>query len=418
MRITMPKSSLQSVAQKNCKTLKSITTTDVKDSSIYVCEGVDMRDGVLDFANRVNAKFGENVAIFGDKKQYLDNPRLSTGVLSMDIATGGGWPFARMCVVFGSESSGKSLLCLKASQQVALYDHNTKLPEYAMKDRSEFQPGCCLWVDAECAFDPKWASQVSDFDFNSNVIVRPDTGENVSDIVALAIAENNFDLIVVDSLDAMVPRKELEDSADQCQVGGKAKLLNQAFRRWAAALNTVSRTEIGPAVLCINQPRDSMLLFGNPETVPGGRGQKFYSSITVRMKPSKITDGCEKESAYGDYGGTCVKNKTHTPRRTFVFNACLAKGEEVPPGHIDNLDKLFKEALRCNLIDKSGKTIKFGKWETKTQKEMKALLAEDYAVQRSMWDSIVKEETDYEHKEGRRAEPIAITEEKEDASAG
>lgn len=348
------------------------------------------------FVDMANATFKTTIA-FGQGEQHaLNVPRLSTGILSADLAFGGGLPFNRVALLYGCESTGKSLLALKAAKHIVEYDHATKIHRDYFTDLDTFEPGSCLYIDAEATFDSDWAQKVAGFGDYDHVVVRPETAEQAIDLTTSALEEDCFDLIIIDSVAAMAPSKVLETSIEQQNVGLNARLMNNALLRWSAKLSKRSQTGPGPVIILINQIREKVgVLFGSNETLTGGRGQHFYPSTIVRMGSSKIESGDNSEVGIGKYKGTLVKNKTYKPKMSFAFDMVISDNEEQPIGYVDNLKELFKKAVAHGIIE-TKPTCKFLDIETKTQKEMKTAIYNDPPLFNRLWAAVIKAETGYD----------------------
>lgn len=353
------------------------------------------KERIAGFASTINSTFKTNIAFSGRGAQQLNSPRFSSGILSVDLAIGGGWPFNKVVLVNGYESTGKSLISLKATKSITDYDHVTKLHrDFVNPD--QFEPGSALIVDVEGSFDSDWADAVADFSNYDHVVVRPETSEQAVDIITSALDENCFDLIILDSLAAMSPQKTLEESIEKQNIGLGARLNNEALRRWGAKFNATSHATHGATLMIINQIRDNIgAMFGPSETLPGGKGQKFFSSITVRMGMAKIENGENVENAFGNYKGVIQKNKTFTAKQNFEFNMCVVKGESVPQGTINNSEIARKSAARLGLITGSTGEYVFGELKAKTLKEMTKLIEADERQFRRLWRNVVEQETGY-----------------------
>jgi recombination protein RecA len=361
-------------------------------------------DRVRGFIAKVNESYDAGVMELGGKFQALNISRFSTGILTLDCALGGGWPFSRVSVIAGEYSTGKTLMAIKACASIEEYDHVTKLHRSRMPaDRmSEFQPGVALVVDLEGAFDLSWAKK-NGFNPDHHAVARPETAEQAIDMVTAAVHDNVFDLIVVDSIAAMTPSKELDETSEKWQMGLAARLTNKAMRRWNAKLAKTSQADKGvggPSILCLNQFRiDLNKSFGDPRTMPNGKGQTFCASVIVYTKSASLEDadgksGSEaKEMAYGTYGGVVHKNKTYVPMVTFKYQMALRDMEGEPTGTVDNLKQLLALGKKYNLIRVEKDGPHFGERKWGTQKALVADLAEDEKLRRLLWRSIVKQAT-------------------------
>ena len=255
--------------------------------------------------------------------------KISSGILPLDIALGvGGVPKGRIIEIYGPEASGKTTITLSIIAQ------------------SQKEGGIAAFIDAEHAMDPAWA-EILGVNMQDLLISQPDTGEQALEIVETLVRSGGVDLIVVDSVAALVPRSEIEGEMGDSQMGLQARLMSQALRKLTAVVSK-SRTTI----LFTNQLRLKIgIRFGNPETTPGGLAMKFYAS--VRMDVRKIQTLKRGEEVYGARVRVkVVKNKVAPPFKTAEFSI-TAEG-------IDRLGSIIEMAVEQNVLDKSGAFIKYG----------------------------------------------------------
>ena len=255
---------------------------------------------------------------------------ISSGSLSVDLALGGkGFPRGRIIEVFGPESSGKTTLALHA---------------VAAAQRAG---GIAAFIDAEHALDPSWAKKLG-ISLESLLVSQPTSGEEAMQIAELLIKSNAVDIIVVDSVAALVPQKELDGEIGDSFVGLQARLMSQAMRKLTGAIAKSKTT-----VIFINQIREKIgVMFGSPETTPGGRALKFYSSCRVDVRRiGQLKDG---EDVVGQRVKVkVVKNKVAPPFRVAEFDMMHADGISVE-GDILDL------AVLAKLVDKTGTWLRYG----------------------------------------------------------
>jgi recombination protein RecA len=255
---------------------------------------------------------------------------ISSGSLSVDLALGGkGFPRGRIVEVFGPESSGKTTLALHA---------------VAAAQRAG---GIAAFIDAEHALDPSWAKKLG-ISLESLLVSQPTSGEEAMQIAELLIKSNAVDIIVVDSVAALVPQKELDGEIGDSFVGLQARLMSQAMRKLTGAIAKSKTT-----VIFINQIREKIgVMFGSPETTPGGRALKFYSSCRVDVRRiGQLKDG---EDVVGQRVKVkVVKNKVAPPFRVAEFDMMHADGISVE-GDILDL------AVLAKLVDKTGTWLRYG----------------------------------------------------------
>jgi recombination protein RecA len=255
--------------------------------------------------------------------------KISTGILPLDMALGiGGVPKGRIIEIYGPEASGKTTVTLSLIAQI------------------QKEGGTAAFIDAEHAMDPAWAEKLGVV-MQDLLISQPDTGEQALEIVETLVRSGGIDLIVVDSVAALVPRSEIEGEMGDSQMGLQARLMSQALRKLTGVVSK-SRTTI----LFTNQLRQKIgIMFGNPETTPGGLAMKFYAS--VRMDIRKIQTLKRGEEVYGTRSRVkVVKNKMAPPFKTAEFS--------ITADGIDKLGSVIEMAIEQKVLDKSGAFIKYG----------------------------------------------------------
>lgn len=278
----------------------------------------------------IRTKFGdEAITIFGaGTPQKI--PSIPTGSIGLDAALGvGGLPCGRIIEIFGPESSGKTTLALHVIAE------------------AQKAGGVAAFVDAEHALDPEYARRIG-VKLTELLISQPDTGEQALDIVESLVRSGNVDVIVVDSVAALTPKDEIEGEMGQQHVGKQARLMSQALRKLTAI---VSRSKT--IVIFINQIRMQIgVMFGNPETTPGGKALKFYTSVRLDIRRiASIKKG--EEVVGGRVRVKVVKNKVAAPFRTTEFDLLYNEG-------ISREGELIALGEKFDLVQKSGASYKFG----------------------------------------------------------
>jgi recombination protein RecA len=353
---------------------------------------------VLDlFKSKINKTFGGSVVMSSEGGRDTGTlRRFSSGILELDLSLGGGLPFSRILIDVGNESTGKTLKAIRAASSVVNYDHSTHLHKDFHKASSgaEFVPGRCLWLDAEGTFDVVWAEK-NGWDPDYHVIAYPEYAEQAIDVINMSIRENLFDLIVVDSLAALIPSTELEESAEDFQVGLQARLLNKAFRKWVASLNKMTQTSPvgGPCIYCLNQFRYKVgkaAMFGDPRTLPGGQGQKYAAAIIGYTESAKYEDDKDAPQSIVKLSGHLKKNKTYPPNHEYSFKLNLKENGKGPTGHVHNEESIIERLKQYKLLTNDKGKWRFGTREFRTLTEFKDCMSREPVLMRSAWRSVVK----------------------------
>ncbi len=279
---------------------------------------------------QIDKAFGKGSIMRLDEEAYLNIPGISTGALSLDLALGGkGIPRGRIVEIFGPESSGKTTLALTV---------------IANAQRSG---GVAAFIDAEHALDPSWARKIG-VNIDDMLVSQPDTGEQALEICELLVRSNAIDVIVIDSVAALIPRAEIEGEMGDTQVGLQARLMSQAMRKLTGV---IARSQC--TVIFINQIREKIgVMFGSPETTPGGRALKFYSSVRIDIRRTgSIKEG---EIATGNrVRARVVKNKVAPPFRQAEFAIMFNEG-------ISSTGDLIDMAVEDKVAQKSGAWYAYG----------------------------------------------------------
>jgi len=296
------------------------------ESALRVVEGGMNKDKALEAAlSQIERAFGKgSVMKLGQREQAVEIESISTGSLSLDIALGiGGLPRGRVVEIYGPESSGKTTLALHVSAE------------------AQKLGGTCAFVDAEHALDPLYARKLG-VNIEELLISQPDTGEQALEIADTLVRSGAIDVLVIDSVAALVPRAELEGEMGDVHVGLQARLMSQALRKLTSS---ISRSKC--MVIFINQLRMKIgVMFGNPETTSGGNALKFYAS--VRLDIRRIGAIKDRDEVVGNQTRVkVVKNKVAPPFKMVEFDIMYGEG-------ISRTGELIDLGVRAGVVEKSG----------------------------------------------------------------
>jgi recombination protein RecA len=322
------------------------------------------RARAIDIAvGQIEKQFGKgSIMRLGQRGAIAPMEAISTGAISIDYALGiGGLPRGRVVEIFGPESSGKTTLAL----QVIAEAHKTG--------------GMAAFVDAEHALDAQYAQKLG-VDLENLLVSQPDHGEQALEIVEVLVRSNSVDVVVVDSVAALVPKAEIEGEMGEAQMGLQARLMSQALRKLTGVVSKSKTT-----LIFINQLREKIgVMFGNPETTTGGRALKFYASVRIDIRRiASIKDG--DQVIGGRTRVKVVKNKVAPPFREAEFDVMYGEG-------ISREGDLLDLAVEKRIIEKSGAWFAFsGERLGQGRENAKQFLKENPSVRQAIEDRVRKE---------------------------
>ncbi len=347
----------------------------------------DKRAALDSALKQIVKQYGEGAIMRMGESKHLKVDAISTGSLTLDIATGiGGLPKGRIIEIYGPESSGKTTLALHCVAE-------------AQKAGGE-----AAFIDAEHALDPVYAENLG-VDVDSLLVAQPDNGEQALEITEQLVRSGAIDIIVVDSVAALVPKSEIEGDMGDSHVGLHARLMSQALRKLAGAIN-----KSNCVIIFINQLREKVgVIYGNPEVTTGGRALKFYASMRIDVRRIEQIKAPGNEFVGSRTRAKIVKNKVAPPFKQAEFDIMYGTG-------IDKDGEICDLAVNQGIIKKSGSWFSYGEQRFQGRDKLKALIKEDQAFAKELEDKVLaslkaeENESEAPAPVSEPSEPVIVTE--------
>ena len=320
----------------------------------------DKKTALESAIKQIEKQYGQGAIMRLGANSRLKVDAISTGSLTLDIATGiGGLPKGRIIEIYGPESSGKTTLalhCVAEAQKLG---------------------GEAAFIDAEHALDPAYAANLG-VNVDELLVAQPDNGEQALEITEQLVRSGAVDIIVVDSVAALVPRSEIEGDMGDSHVGLHARLMSQALRKLAGAIN-----KSNCIIIFINQLREKVgVIYGNPEVTTGGRALKFYSSMRIDVRKSEQIKAPGNEFVGSHTKAKIVKNKVAPPFKTAEFDIMYGTG-------IDRTGEICDLAVSLGIVKKSGSWLSYGEQRIQGRDKFKELLKTDAQFAKEIEDQVM-----------------------------
>ncbi|WP_308567795.1 recombinase RecA [uncultured Eubacterium sp.] len=315
----------------------------------------DKKTALESALKQIEKQYGQGAIMRLGENSALKVDAVSTGSLTLDLATGiGGLPKGRIIEIYGPESSGKTTLALHCVAE------------------AQKQGGEAAFIDAEHALDPTYAKALG-VDVDSLLVAQPDNGEQALEITEQLVRSGAIDIIVVDSVAALVPRSEIEGDMGDSHVGLHARLMSQALRKLTGAIN-----KSNCIIIFINQLREKVgVIYGNPEVTTGGRALKFYSSMRIDVRKIEQLKAPGNEFIGSRTRAKIVKNKVAPPFKTAEFDILYGTG-------IDKVGEIADMSVMLGIVNKSGSWFTYGDERFQGKDKLKDLIKNNPDVQATL----------------------------------
>ena len=362
-----------------------------------------------DLIKQINKKYGDDCLVQASNSEKLNvRKRIETGILSFDLSLGGGVPLGTIITLKGEYSSGKSALSHRIGAAFQRTCRNCGNPLVVWNEiiQDGAEVACCdnpepmrvVWFDAEGSYQTAWAERLG-MKNESTFVIRTEFAEQGIDIADSVIRSGECDLLVVDSVAHLTPSVEIEQSSEKWQVGVQARLMNKAMRKWVSAQNAVGMTKVvPPTILLINQIRMKVgVMYGSPETSPGGKGIDFASSIICKVKRKGFIEDKNGSAPFGqDMEVVIQKNKTAPPNRSCLFSLFFRNNYPYVAGASNFAEQLISVGEYWGLVKKQGSWFSLPNGE-KYQGLVKAgeALSNDEPVMFDLKDAVWAKEVDW-----------------------
>ena len=325
-----------------------------------------------DLLKTINKRYGgESIVKASESARLSKRHRIPTGILTFDLAMGGGVPLGTIMTLKGEFSSGKSALAHRIGGAFQRYCRNCggEMCDFQEHLQDGVPIECCdkpesmrvVWFDGEGSYQNDWAEKIGMVNAQTYVI-RTEFAEQGIDVADAVIRSGECDLLVVDSVASLTPSVEIEQSSEKWQVGVHARLMNKAMRKWVSAQNSIGLTrDRPPTIILINQIRHKVgVFYGSPETSPGGKGIDFASSMICKVKRKAYIEEDSGGAPLGqDMEVTFLKNKTAPPNKSCLFSLFFRETEDYLAGASNIAEQVITVAEYWKLVERKGSWYEF-----------------------------------------------------------